>query len=151
MNRIGTVGPRVLAYKKSPYHGEYIMNDVKFGQPNAKVYSLSSIRRKIKQPDRDILYKRIQNKINQFHNITHGEHGDLHSGNILIVSKPDGTMNVKIIDYGAFRTFKELKHKGAYLTKHLDMKAYNLGPGQKFISDKSWFNRISVKRRSAPV
>jgi hypothetical protein len=150
MNRIGAVGPRVLAYKKSPYHGEYIMNDVKMGQPNAHVYSLSNIRRRIKQRDREILFKHVQNKINQFHNVTHGEHGDLHGGNILVITRPNGT-NVKIIDYGAFRTFKELKHKGAFFHKHLGMKAYNLGPGQKFISDKSWLNRISVKRRSAPV
>jgi hypothetical protein len=145
MKHISMVGPRVIAHRKTPTFGEYVMNNVRMGNKNAKIIHLGNIRRSL-TPN---MFNTIQKAINNFHVITRGQHGDLHGGNILLVKVPGKgkRAQIKIIDYGAFRTNKELEKKGTHV-RHAGMKVYNMGPGQGFINNSSFFNSLRVKRRT---
>ena len=133
-NNIEKVGPRILAYRYTPFGGEYIMDSVEMGNPNAKVFTFESVKRQIP-------LELVEGVIKDFHRITRGMHGDLHGDNILCV-QVNGKTYVRIIDYGAFRTFDEIKAKGKPVKKHLGINAYNLGKGQKFMYNKNHFKRI---------
>ncbi len=142
---IEKVGPRILARRVTPVGGNYVMNHAKLGIPGAKIYSLASVRKQLSTR----MWEEIKNKVRQFQNITHGQHGDLHGGNILIVKVPTRhgktKMYIRIIDYGAHRTFKELKYKGRHYKKHMGMKVYNLGVGQRFIKNQNWFKTLRTR------
>ena len=116
---ISRVGPRVSAYKKTPTYGEYIMNNVRLGNPKAKIFHFSQIKNQIIRNPNSI--KLVQNAINNFHRITKGQHGDLHGGNILLVQFEKSTY-VMIIDYGAFRTNNEVLNKKNCGRKRLRLK-----------------------------
>jgi hypothetical protein len=139
-NNIGKVGPRVLAYRFTPFGGEYVMDNVEMGHANAMVAPLSQVKGQL-TPE---FWKAIQKVILNFHLITRGQHGDLHGDNILIIQV--GKQHyIRIIDYGAFRKFDKLKNKGTPVKKHYGLNVYNLGKGQKFIHNKNFFNLLKNK------
>lgn len=137
---IKKVGPRVFAYRITPFGGEYIMDNVQFGNKDAKIYSLNQIKRKL-SPDG---WKLVDKTVDEFHKITKGMHGDLHGGNILFIVKPDGREYFRIIDYGAFRPNENLhyKKKGIPVLNHYGIKVYNFGIGQRFINNKNFLNVV---------
>jgi hypothetical protein len=141
IRNIGRVGPRVIAYRMTPFGGNYVMDHVKMGDSRAKIFSLADVRSQI-TPD---FWNKIKKKIKEFENITHGNHGDLHGDNILIVqSKKTGKTDIRIIDYGAHRTYKELKKKSFHSRKN-GLKVYNVGPGQKFRRTKNLIKALMKK------
>jgi hypothetical protein len=134
MKNINQVGPRVLAFRRLQGKGQYIMDNVELGDAKAKVYTFSQFKR-AKIPGFLDFFK---NAVKRFHTITKGNHGDLHGGNILIVVNGKN-IRVNIIDYGAFRTRKELLNARAKY-RHYNMNVYNAGKGQGFI-----YNSNSLK------
>jgi tRNA A-37 threonylcarbamoyl transferase component Bud32 len=113
----------------------YIMDDVRMGIPGARMKSLGD-----STPTRS-LWKKVLDKVEEFHRIAGGQHGDLHDHNIMVV-KTNGKTSIKIIDYGAFRSYKELRNIGHHVSYHRGMKVYNLGNGQNFIKNKNWLKHI---------
>ena len=101
MKDIYKVGPRVIAHRRLQTKGQYIMDNVEMGSPHAKVHSLYKLR---KVPN---IMKSVYKVVEMFHKITGGQHGDLHGGNILVV-KIGEKVYIRIIDYGAFKSLKEL-------------------------------------------
>jgi hypothetical protein len=138
-NGIGKVGPRVLAYRFTPFGGEYIMDNVEMGHLNSKVIPLARVRKQL-SPE---FWNAIEKVVTDFHRIARGFHGDLHGDNIIIV-KVGPKYYIKIIDYGAFRNFSELKHKDKPIKKHYGLNVYNLGKGQKFIYNKNFFKLLKT-------
>jgi serine/threonine protein kinase len=134
--RIAEVGTRVFAFRSTDSYGEYIMDRI------TKGVSVKNLR-----PNEYLHYKnKIQQKLNAFHAITGGEHGNLHGGNILILFEGN---NVKFIDYGAFRSTNELRKKKPYQTFN-GMNVYNLGQGEKFIHNNNRLKHIGLRKRNPP-
>ena len=132
LRRIGKVGPRVIAYRKTIKGGEYVMDNVEMGDKSAKSYAAANKRIKI-TPELWILIKQT---INNFYKITKGYHGDLHGNNIMIVINKTG-VSIKIIDYGAHRRFNI--NFGNVVHMHKGYKVYQPGGiGQKFIHNKNF-------------
>jgi len=140
-NNIGKVGPRVLAFRYTPFGGEYVMDNVEMGHSNAKVFSVANVKKQFSLATWYSLRTLIQN----FHKITRGQHGDLHGDNILVVQIGKNTY-LRIIDYGAFRKSRELKSLGTPIKKHFGMNVYNVGKGQKFIQNKNQLKTIIKSR-----
>lgn len=103
---IQAVGPKIYAFKIThnlagkAIKGEYIMDNLG-NFKNLKQYA----RNKNIRYDHPI-YKELRNTILKFWKITKGYHGDLHSGNIAVIENPNGSIKVKLIDYGAHKKFK---------------------------------------------
>ena len=136
LRRIGKVGPRVIAYRKTLKGGEYVMDNVEMGNKNAKTYSASNKRIKITPP----LWSLIKSTINNFYKITKGYHGDLHGNNIMIVINKTSVL-VKIIDYGAHRRFNT--NFGNVVQIYKGAKVYKPGGiGQKFIYNKNFLKTL---------
>ena len=136
-NNIGKVGPRVFAFRTTPFGGEYVMDNVEMGHSNAKVFTVTNVK---KQFTLAIWYK-LHKLVQDFHKITRGQHGDLHGDNILVV-QVGGKTYLRIIDYGAFRNSRNLKSLGTPIKKHFEMNVYNVGIGQKFIKNRNQLKRI---------
>ena len=137
---IKKVGPRIFAYRKTPFSAEYIMDNVQLGKPGSKIYTLNQVKKKLSKDE----WKLLDKTVNEFHKITKGMHGDLHGGNILFIVRPDGKEYFKIIDYGAFRHNENLnyKKKGIPVLKHYGVSVYNFGIGQRFINNKNFLNVV---------
>jgi hypothetical protein len=143
MKNINKVGTRVVAWRKLGTMGQYIMENVEKvaanspGNDPVKVYTFS----RFKQAN-PAVFNMFKSKFKEFlyafHRITGGNHGDLHGGNILVVVK-GRSIYIKIIDYGAFRTRRELT-KARKVARYYNMNVYNVGNGQEFI-----YNANSLK------
>jgi len=133
MKNINKVGPRVLAWRRLRDKGEYIMDNVERGKPSA-VHTFS----KFKTAKIPGFLEMLAKVVKKFHEITKGNHGDLHGGNILVVVN-GRQIRINIIDYGAFRTRKELLNAQPKY-RYYNMNVYNVGNGQKFI-----YNSDSMK------
>ena len=140
---IGRVGPRVLAFRRTPFGGEYIMDNVEMGNATAIVKPLSKVRILL-TPELSGFWDAIEGAMLDFHRITHGQHGDLHGDNILIV-QIGKQRYIRIIDYGAFRNENEIKSKKLTNRKHYGLNVYNLGKGQQFIHNKNFFSKLKSK------
>jgi hypothetical protein len=107
-------GPRVLAYYKDSRFGMYVMDSFTFGQPNYKHSTLNQYLRNSCPAPNSQLIKMLKTTLLRFYGITKGYHGDLHNGNIAVVTDENNTLKwVLIFDYGAHILFKnksECKH-----------------------------------------
>ena len=139
MRNIQKVGPRVLAWRYTSKGGEFVMDDARFGVPEAKLESLEDIIQKGRLTKR--LIRKVIEKVQEFHKVVGGEHGDLHGDNIMVVRKGDKT-SIKIIDYGAFRSYRELRRLGRPVNTHGGMKVFSLGMGQNYIRNKNWLKKV---------
>jgi hypothetical protein len=153
MKKIYRVGPRVIAYRELQKKGQYIMDNVEMGSSKARVFTLHDFKKIMKEHQYSNstvynIWKNILGTIKLFHKITKGQHGDLHGGNILIVMNGQN-LSTKIIDYGAFRTNKELILRGRPLGKeHHGLNVYNVGVGQKFIYNANSIKNLLNKKNS---
>jgi len=139
MRNIQRVGTRVLAWRYTPKGGEYIMDDARFGIPGARLESLEDIIQKGKLSQS--LIRRVLQKVHEFHRVVGGEHGDLHGDNIMVVKKGDKT-SIKIIDYGAVRSYHELRRIGRPVNTHGGMNVFSLGSGQNYIRNRNWLKKV---------
>jgi hypothetical protein len=98
MPGIGTVGPRVYAWRKLPNRYEYIMDNLARGHADAKVTTLH----KYTGPKP---WRQLYDALLRFYKVTGGFHGDLHSNNIAVVTRK-GKVSVQIYDYGTWRPFQ---------------------------------------------
>jgi len=142
MKNIEKVGPRILAWRKLETKGQYIMDNAELGDSSSHIYTLHSFKNKLPQIkiNQEKFWKLVDDNIKEFHKITHGDHGDLHGGNILVVYSKIRGLFIRIIDYGAFRTPSELLHAKKRPLKHFGIQVYNFNKGQPFI-----FNVNSLK------
>lgn len=98
MPGIGSVGPRVYAWRKLPNRYEYIMDNLARGYSDAKVTTLH--RYTGAKP-----WRQLYDALLRFYKVTGGFHGDLHSNNIAVVTRK-GKVTVQIYDYGTWRPFR---------------------------------------------
>ena len=116
MPDIKKVGPRVYAYrfvtKNGSDYGEYIMDNVTNGKTYEHVEDLRAYFRRVyrtyfcpsnnfKEPIAVALYKTLL----KFYQITKGFHGDLHAGNIFVLTDDKNKIKVRFIDFGTHRKF----------------------------------------------
>ena len=128
--RIGEVGPCIYAYKivmKKTKHtigyGEYIMDHITKGELVTKFEDLNDyFYEKYKtfcpKLNNEPLLKQLRDVLLKFYTITKGFHGDLHGGNIFVITPKSGEPIVRIIDYGAFREFAN-KSNESCISKYL--------------------------------
>jgi hypothetical protein len=95
---IGTVGPRVYAWRKLPNRYEYIMDNLARGYSDAKVTTLH----KYTGPKP---WRQLYDALLRFYKVSGGFHGDLHSNNIAVITRK-GKVSVQIYDYGTWRPFQ---------------------------------------------
>ena len=139
LRRIGAVGPRVIAYRKTMLGGEFVMDNVEMGQ---NVQSLSIANKRIRVTP--ALWTMIKETIQKFYKITKGYHGDLHGDNIMIILHKNH-YTIKIIDYGAHRRFNF--NLGNIIDTHYGAKVYRPGGvGQKFIHNKNFLNVLKMNK-----
>jgi hypothetical protein len=137
---IGRVGPRIVAYRLTPFGGEYIMDNVKLGMENSRIVSMANLGKRFNPKILEAIVKTVK----EFQKITKGQHGDLHGDNILLVQPKEASVYIRIIDYGAHRTLKELKKIGPILKKHHGMNVYKPGQvGQHFVYNKNWLKKVT--------
>ena len=112
VDNIEKAGPRIYKYFYNKYGGLYIMDNVLKGRKDHIMMTLDKYLRNeygfYKCPSADNpLYSILRETLINFYNITKGYHGDLHGNNIMIVIDGDKKIvDIKIIDYGAHRKFK---------------------------------------------
>ncbi len=102
------VGPVIVAYKKTATYGVYVMNSFTGGVPWLKSESLDAHIRRIRAcPDsRSVLYSLLTETLLKFYKVTKGYHGDLHPGNIALITDNSGSVwRLYVFDYGAHRRF----------------------------------------------
>jgi hypothetical protein len=103
---IEEVGPRIYAWRlgedreRSPpqWYGEYIMDHLTLGEKGVKISPISRLgclRRG------SPLFNMTIRTIIRFWQITKGFHGDLHAGNMCVITKDSEIKRVMIYDYGA--------------------------------------------------
>jgi hypothetical protein len=115
---IEQVGPRIYAYRiikvpeKNEEYGEYIMDHVTFGKVYDIVENLDSYLQRVygtiafpTRARRSIVMIKLREALLKFYQITGGFHGDLHGGNIYILTDKNGEITVRFIDYGSHREF----------------------------------------------
>ena len=93
------------------YMGVYVMDHLKSGDANSQVITLhrywTDHYGKSCPTTQDIVLKMYIDLIFQFYKVTKGWHADLHSGNIQVILRKDGTVKtMKVIDYGSHTPFK---------------------------------------------
>ena len=114
--RISQVGPKIYGWRvfsdsdengNDEWFGEYIMDNVLHGETELVSQTLAQYVTKWKPGPEAPLFKKLKTTLRNFWLITKGYHGDLHGGNIAVVSRPDGTVvRVMIYDYGAHKRTK---------------------------------------------
>ena len=139
---IQRVGPRVLAWRYTRGGGEYIMDDVRLGNPKAKMETVQDFIQKRRLTQQFI--QKVFRKVREFHKVTGGEHGDLHGDNMMIVTSGGKTF-IKIIDYGSFRKYSELGKLGKPL-KHLNgLNIFKFDKGQLYVRNKNRLAQVGLK------
>lgn len=96
---------------KDIYMGVYVMDHLKSGDVNSQVITLrrywTDHYGKSCPTTKDSTLKMYVDLIFQFYKITKGWHADLHSENIQVILRQDGTVRtMKVIDYGSHTPFK---------------------------------------------
>jgi hypothetical protein len=111
--RVGTtpgierVGPKIHAWRKRGNVAEYIMDNVLLGDDSLVSQSLWHYIQEYHPTEDAQVFKKLKTMLRNFWIITNGYHGDLHTGNIAVVSKPNGTVvRVMIYDYGSHKKIK---------------------------------------------
>jgi hypothetical protein len=145
LKNINQVGTRVVAWRKLETKGQYIMENVEKaaasteGNEPVRVLTLSQFKHSNPRIFENFIKGMFIDVLARFHRITGGDHGDLHSGNILVIIK-GRKVYIKIIDYGAFRLRKNLVNRAKKVSRYYNMNVYNVGNGQHFI-----YNSNSLK------
>jgi hypothetical protein len=115
---IEEVGPRVYAHRvvtkeNGSKYGEYIMDNITQGEKYEKVEDLEHylIRNYGSHScpytgSREPIVKALHGTLLRFYQLTGGSHGDLHDGNIFVLTDSNGKIKVRFIDFGAFKDFK---------------------------------------------
>ncbi len=145
---IEQVGPRIYAYRfvtndnAGIKFGEYIMDNITHGETYTRVEDLNDYFKRlygtwfcpyskgnypIVKPFRETLVK--------FYKITKGFHGDLHGGNVFVLTKPDGEIKVRFIDFGAHREFKNNKNVDC-IEKYFQKEFKQVGTNVSFYHGK---------------
>lgn len=93
------------------YMGVYVMDHLKSGDANSQVITLrrywTDHYGKSCPTTKDRVLKMYVDLIFQFYKVTKGWHADLHSDNIQVILRQDGTVRaMKVIDYGSHTPFK---------------------------------------------
>jgi len=137
------VGPKIHAWRLRPDGGEYIMDNVEMGDPGAQTFTYYQIRRKYPGTFNNSIKMALKN----FHEITGGQHGDLHGENILFV-KHDKSFTIQIIDYGSWKsdsnTSETLEN-----SKNI-VPIYRLANGRLFRKNQNMITEL-LKSRANPL
>jgi len=114
MPHIAKVGPKIHLWRLirdstgEAVAGEYIMDSFTKGNPNLKVFTLSQYFRSSCPARGHPIFGKLRETLFNFWRITQGYHGDLHTSNIAVLVKRDGSIaRLLIFDYGAHKRFKE--------------------------------------------
>ena len=106
---IQAVGPRIYCYKETSNQLMYVMDNVTSMCPPGKTCTSESINRYFGNRcpvETHPIYQMVYDTLMKFYQITKGWHGDLHTGNMMVLLDQNRDLvSVKIIDYGAHRKF----------------------------------------------
>ena len=106
---IQAVGPRIYCYKETSNQLMYVMDNVASMCPPGKTCTSESINRYFGNRcpvETHPIYQMVYDTLMKFYQITKGWHGDLHTGNMMVLLDQNRDLvSVKIIDYGAHRKF----------------------------------------------
>ena len=108
---ISKVGPRIYAWRIKGGYGEYIMDNFVRGDRSLTVttfheYMWKHFAKKC-PPKSHVVWGRLRTLLKNFWVVTKGYHGDLHTNNIVVLTKPDGSIErMMIFDYGSHKKFK---------------------------------------------
>jgi len=106
---IQAVGPRIYCYKETSNQLMYVMDNVASMCPPGKTCTSESISRYFGNRcpvETHPIYQMVYDTLMKFYQITKGWHGDLHTGNMMVLLDQNRDLvSVKIIDYGAHRKF----------------------------------------------
>jgi hypothetical protein len=162
--RVGTlpgiqkVGPKIYAFKILKRHGTavagmYIMDNFMMGDPTTTVLPFKNWAKMCPQKS-DPFWKSFRETLLSFWRITKGYHGDLHTGNLMVVIK-NGVPSVRIFDYGSHKKFKTPTNESTCFEDFIhiiDKEYYNkvrqLGKISYF--PKETKIRVSWPKRSQP-
>jgi hypothetical protein len=115
MPGISEVGPKIYAWRiirdssGVATRGQYIMDSFTKGDPKLSAQTSSEYLKNFNDDSCPQEYfKHLRRTLGKFWKITKGYHGDLHPGNIAVVTDPSGEIKrVLIFDYGSHKKFKK--------------------------------------------
>jgi hypothetical protein len=113
---ISAVGPRIYAWRIRGQYCEYIMDNFVKGDTTLAAttfheYMWKHFAKKC-PPKSHAVWGRLRTLLVHFWRVTKGYHGDLHANNIVVLTKPDGSIKrMMIFDYGSHKKFKASVNK----------------------------------------